>query len=72
MKPPKPETLRAVLPSFGYPPGGRPRWTEHHFVEAREALVGGPNPDAWEFVFECEETGAERRWGIVDRSVVTS
>ena len=72
MKPPKPETLRAILPSFGYEPGGRPTWTDHHYVETRESSVAGPNGEAWEFIYECEVTGVERRWGIVDRAVVVS
>jgi hypothetical protein len=60
---PKPETVNAYLPSYGYTDR---RATLHTFQETRETEVDGP---AFEFVFKCIETGAERRWGLVDRFV---
>lgn len=62
---PSPETKKAWLPSvaFDYPTA-----TMHKFVEARACVLqgagGGP---AYEFIFQCCETGFERRWGVVDR-----
>jgi len=61
---PEPQTTNAYLISAGYK---RKRATLHVFVEARETTVEGPRGDAWEFIFKCTETDAERRWGIVDR-----
>lgn len=58
---PKPTTLNAHLPSSGYRDG---RSTLHTFVTTRECEVDGP---AYEFVYKCNETGSERRWGVVDR-----
>jgi hypothetical protein len=66
VKPPKPETLRAILPSFGSGPG-RPTWTEHKYVETRECMLPSPDGAAWEFIFVCEVTKVERRWGTADR-----
>lgn len=62
LKGPKPETLTALLPSFGYGPG-RPRITVHTYVDTRECVLPTPDGEAWEFVFKCSETGVERRWG---------
>lgn len=55
---PKPETLNAYLPNT------KGRATLHHFHETRECVVEGP---AYEFIYKCVETDAERRWGLVDR-----
>jgi hypothetical protein len=68
VKPPKPQTLTAILPSFGSG-AGRPRCTLHKYIATRECSVAGPDGDAWEFIYECQETGVERRWGIEDRLV---
>lgn len=62
---PKPETLSAYLESAGYIKFRK--MTLHTFVEARETVVEGPRGDAWEFIYKCTETGAERRWGVVER-----
>lgn len=61
---PKPETINAYLESAGYKTR---KATLHFFIEARETTVDGPRGDAWEFIYKCSETGAERRWGIVER-----
>lgn len=38
--------------------------TRHRFLETREWLVPGPGGgQGWEFIFECCETGFEKRWG---------
>lgn len=66
IKPPVPETKIARLPSFGYG-AGLPRWTIHKYVKTMECNLPGPDGEAWEFVYRCEETGAERRWGVVDK-----
>lgn len=34
------------------------------YSETRECNVDGP---AYEFIYKCLETGAERRWGLIDR-----
>lgn len=57
---PKPQTLTAILPSSGFP---YPKPTFHRFVETRKCVIGKNN--SYEFVFMCEETLAERRWGVV-------
>jgi hypothetical protein len=66
-RPPSPETKRALLPSVAFE---YPTWTRHKFVEARPCVLpgacGGP---AYEFIFQCCETGFERRWGVVERTV---
>lgn len=61
---PQPETLIAKLPSFGYGPG-TPRWTEHKYVKTLECTLPGDG-DAYEFIFACSVTGAERRWGTAE------
>ncbi len=58
---PKPETTTARLPSEGYSNG---RTTAHFYFETRETDVDGP---AYEYIFKCSETGAERRWGLIER-----
>lgn len=65
-KPPKPETTRAVLVSAGLP---RPTATVHHYYATRLVRFPGipgltPDTQAWEYVFRCFRTGAERRWGL--------
>ncbi len=70
MKYPKPETLTAILPSFGYGPG-RPHWTEHKYVETRECTLPSPDGAAYEFIFVCTETNIERRWGTEGREEVS-
>ncbi len=60
-RPPEPDTLEAILPSFGYGPG-TPRWTRHKFVGAVECHL--PNDgECWELLYQCQETGVKRRWG---------
>lgn len=62
---PRPETLVAILPSAGIKPE---TWTEHRYAETLECIVTGPGGgDAYEFMFECMETGVRRRWGTSDR-----
>lgn len=72
LKPPKPETKVAQLISAGHP---SPTFTTHHYYETRPIVLPGPRSDkdnglAWEHVFKCFETGAERRWGIEHRDAV--
>ncbi len=62
MKRPEPETTRAKL----YCESLR-EFTQHAFVEARPCVLPSPDGAAWEFIFKCEVTGAERRWGTTDR-----
>lgn len=64
MKVPRPDTRIAMLPSQGY---GRLKATRHVYVRTQTCQVPGPDPDAWEHIFKCSETGEERRWGIVER-----
>ena len=59
MKPPKPETKTAILYNAAVQD-----FTLHRFVEARPWLVPGVGGgQGFEFIFECTETGFERRWG---------
>lgn len=67
-KPPKPETTRAWLMSAGIP---EKTYTTHHWYETRLVSVKVLKPtgeyrneQAWEHVFKCFKTGAERRWGL--------
>lgn len=68
---PQPKSKRAKLMSAGC---RRPTW--HIYVATMECTVprvGGANGEVlggpgWEFLFECEETGAQRRWGLEDRT----
>lgn len=70
MTAPKPRLRRALLWSKNV---RRPTW--HRYVSTMECVIprgadpeggttGGPG---WEFLYECEETGAQRRWGVEDR-----
>lgn len=71
-QPPKPQNLTPLLVSQGY---GAVRWTRHKYVETRPAHLldreGRPMRDGeiWEHIFECTETGEERRWGNAERNV---
>jgi hypothetical protein len=64
VKPPIPETKSPRLPSAGY---RDERYTQHVYLETRPTMLPGPAGAAWEFVFVCQETGAERRWGVCER-----
>ncbi len=64
IKIPRPATRVAVLRSAGY---GQPRFTRHVYVDTRECVVQGREPEAYEHIFKCEETGEERRWGLEPR-----
>lgn len=66
-KTPRPVTRVAYLASAGY---GQLRFTRHVYVDTRECLIKGREPEAWEHVFRCEETGEERRWGLEPRKVL--
>lgn len=68
---PVPETKTALLPSFGYGPG-LPRVTRHTYTRTLECNLPSPDGDAYEFMYQCEETGAERRWGTCEREEMTS
>ncbi len=46
-----------------------PKPTKHDFVETRECVLPGPDGNAWEFLFKCQETGEIRRYGVEDRKV---
>jgi len=65
-KTPRPQTRTAKLASTGY---GKLRFTEHVYVETRECVVPGKDPQAWEHIFKCTETGETRRWGLEQREV---
>lgn len=56
---PSPTTLTAILPNQSGTP------TEHVYTETRECIVD--KEPAYEYIFKCLDTGAERRWGLVDR-----
>lgn len=58
---PKPETKSAVLFCDAI---RRPTWHKYVVTAASETLGG---ERGWEHVFECVETGAQRRWGFEDR-----
>lgn len=58
---PKPDTINAYLPSYGY---ANRRATLHVYHETRECAVEGP---AYEYIYKCTETNVERRWGLVER-----
>lgn len=61
---PVPVTKTALLPSFGY--GGiTPRITRHTYSRTVECMLPGDG-EAYEFLFRCEETGVERRWGTYE------
>lgn len=76
MRPPAPDVRVAWLPSAGIPRDrdGDPEWTRHVFDRTRactilvQADIGESlrEETAFEFVFRCTRTGAERRWGVVD------
>jgi hypothetical protein len=58
---PRPERFTVCIPSNGY---GSPRATRHKYVATRETTFEGPHGGpAYEFIFRCEETGEERRYG---------
>ena len=58
---PKPATRSAFLISAGL---SEPTFTKHKYVETRlTELAGVGGGPAYEFVFECEETSMQRRWG---------
>ena len=63
---PKPETLIALLPSFGYGPG-KPVITKHVYSRTLECNLPSPDGEAYEFEYTCTVTGAARRWGTCDR-----
>lgn len=58
--------MTAILPSQGYGPG-HPVATLHTFVETRECHLPSPDGEAYEYIYKCVVTGAERRWGTADR-----
>lgn len=62
---PVPSTKEALLPSFGYGPGW-PRITKHKYSRTLECTLPDDG-DAYEFMFKCQETGVERRWGTCGR-----
>ncbi|HEY6022487.1 MAG TPA: hypothetical protein VIY48_22275 [Candidatus Paceibacterota bacterium] len=63
---PVPETRTAILQSYGYGPGA-PRFTLHTYVKTLECYLPGDG-EAYELIFACSETKAERRWGTYDMS----
>lgn len=54
-KPPEPERKRAILVNAR----GNP--TRHVFVKSQ--ITDLPFGRGWEFIFECLDTGAQRRYG---------
>ena len=64
-RPPIPEVKRAILISAAFE---QPTPTLHKFVGTRACVLPGPGGGrAYEFRFQCTETGFERRFGVVDR-----
>ena len=65
LNPPRPARKNVFLVS-----AGSKRASLHFFVETRPVTLaghfGGP---AWEFVYECSETGFQRRFGCEERTV---
>jgi hypothetical protein len=64
---PSPKTPRALLISAGCP---TPTPTVHYFVETRTCTLNDGTP-AFEFIYECFKTGARRRWGYQERTLLT-
>lgn len=62
---PKPIILVADLASAGY---GKLHVTQHTYLNTRECVDKGD--PAWEHIFICSETGAERRWGLEKRTAL--
>lgn len=63
---PEPENKRVMLVRDGLRPRGLADFTPHRYVKTEECVLGsGP---AWEHIFECEVTGARRRFGAEKRS----
>lgn len=60
VKPPVPQTVRAKLVSTGTT---IPTYTWHRFIESQITNLEFGDGEAWEFIYECEQTGARRRWG---------
>jgi hypothetical protein len=58
---PKPATREAILISAGLT---IPTPTKHRFVDSRLCELPGPGGGrAIEFIYECQETLMQRRWG---------
>lgn len=57
---PRPQVRRAILRSAGYTD---PTFTEHKYVETRLCTLDHGDGEAYEHIFRCLITGAERRWG---------
>jgi hypothetical protein len=68
---PEPVTRSALLPSFGFGPG-MPRITKHLYSRTLECTLPGQDGTCYEFMFKCEETGVERRWGTYADEEITS
>lgn len=64
---PVPERRSVIIPSRGYPLSNKP--THHLYLETRECIIPGPHPESWEFIFRCQETAEERRFGVIDREL---
>lgn len=66
-RPPSPETKLAHLTSDAFE---APTWTLHKFVKTQACVLAGPlGGPAYEFIYQCTQTGFQRRWGTVDRTV---
>jgi hypothetical protein len=62
----RPETTEAWLPN------ARGKWTRHVYVRLDEALYvssTGSRDVARVLIYRCTDTGAERRWGIINAVV---
>ncbi len=60
---PSPESKRVFIFSTTL---GKP--TRHMYVETRACSTDGPDGGpAWEHIYECEISGARRRFGVEDR-----
>ena len=69
-KAPAPVTKNPWLPSKGF---DEMKATRHKYVKAIEASLPGPAEgeweDVWQYIYACEETGAERVWGYASRDM---
>jgi hypothetical protein len=55
---PEPVTKNAILRN------ARGEWTPHVYTRSRVVQGTSGQPVGVEFLFKCEHTGAERRWGL--------
>lgn len=72
-QPPTPARKRVLIPSTGYPQDPYENLTWHVFDRAERE----PDPEfgdlkpQYALIFKCEETGAERKYGVQDATPAT-